>query len=60
MRMKDFAKAYNEMFPRTETKPVEIIETPVGDKVVEKEVDETPVVLDADGGIGDGNNGDDN
>lgn len=45
MRFTDINKSYNELFPQTpKTKPVKVIETPVGD-IVEEEHEETPVVI---------------
>lgn len=57
MRFIDYTTSYNELYPQTpKTKPVKVIETPVGNVVEEvheevKEVheEETPVILEEKG-----------
>jgi len=68
MRFNDYKNSYDELFPQTpKTKPVMVIETPVGN-VVEEEHDEqttveTPVIIEekeiennGSSGIGESNN----
>lgn len=58
MRAKDYLKQYNEIFPHEDAKPIEVVETPVGNE--EKEVVESPVKVEENEVVENGNNGNDN
>lgn len=65
MRFTDYTTSYNELYPQApKTKPVKVIETPVGNVVEEvheevKEVheEETPVILEEQETVENGNGG---